>query len=102
MIGAYVIHYADGTSEQIPIVYGRNIVNWWNFPRKDDPTEAETPWTGSNDMADGNPRIKIRLFALTWTNPHPEKEINALDVLSAGKDCDPFLVAATLVRHQSD
>ena len=99
LIGAYVLRYTDGTSEQVPLVYGRNIANWWSFPRKDDPTEAETHWTGSNDMTDLNPRLKIRLFAVTWTNPHPEKEITAFDVLSSGNDCDPFLAAVTLSRR---
>ena len=81
LIGAYVLRYADGTSEHIPLVYGRNIANWWSFPRKDNPTEAEAAWTGST-MADYNPRLKeVRLFAITWTNPHPEREITALDVL---------------------
>lgn len=41
--------------------------------------------------------MMIRLFDLAWTNPHPEKEIATLDMLSAGKDCDPFLVAVTVV-----
>ena len=99
MIGAYVVRYADGTSEQVPLVYGRNIANWWSFPKKDDPTEAETPWTGSNDVADHNPRPKVRLFGITWTNPHPEKEIATFDVLSSGTDCNPFLVAVTLSRR---
>ena len=99
LIGAYVLRYTDGTSERVPLVYGRNIANWWGFAREDAPTEAETPWTGSNDVMDLNPRLKIRLFAITWTNPHPEKEIAALDVLSSGKDCDPFLAAVTLSRR---
>lgn len=99
LIGAYVLRYSDGTSEQVPIVYGRNIANWWSFPIKDDPTEAESPWTGSNDVTDHNPGIKVRLFAITWTNPHPEREIAALDVLSSGNDCDPFLAAVTLSRR---
>jgi hypothetical protein len=99
LIGAYVLRYTDGTSEQVPLVYGRNIANWWSFPRKDDPTEAETPWTGSNDVTDHNPRLKVRLFAITWTNPHPEKEITAFDVLSSGDDCDPFQAAVTLSRR---
>jgi hypothetical protein len=100
LIGAYLLRYADGTSEQVPLVYGRNIANWWSFPRKDDPTEDESPWTGSNDVTDHNPRLKIRLFAFTWTNPHPEKEITAFDVLSSGNDCDPFLAAVTLSRRR--
>jgi hypothetical protein len=99
LIGAYVFRYTDGTSEQVPLVYGRNIANWRSFPRTDDPTEAQAGWTGFNDVVDRHPRLKIRLFAITWTNPHPEKEITALDVLSSGKDCDPFLAAVTLSRQ---
>jgi RNA polymerase sigma factor (sigma-70 family) len=99
LIGAYVLRYTDGTSEQVPLVYGRNIVDWWSFRGKDDPTEAEAGWTGSNDVTHLNPGVKIRLFAITWTNPHPEKEITAFDVLSSGNDCDPFLAAVTLSRR---
>jgi RNA polymerase sigma factor (sigma-70 family) len=101
VIGAYLIHYADGSSERIPIVYGRNLVNWWIFPsRKDEPTGARVVWTGSSNSTDLNPGIKIRLFATTWTNPHPEKEVATLDMLSAGTECDPFLVAVTVERDK--
>ena len=99
LIGAYVIHYADGSHGRIPIVYGRNLVDWWDS-RKEEPTEAKAVWTGSNETTGMNPGPKIRLFAVTWTNPHPEKEISSLDVLSAGKECDPFLVALTLERDR--
>jgi hypothetical protein len=99
MIGAYLVHYTDGSNERIPIVYGRNIVNWWSFRAgTEEPTEARVAWTGSSDTTDLNPGIKIRLFYLTWTNPHPEKAVAALDILSAGTKCDPFLVAVTLER----
>ena len=101
MIGAYLVHYTDGSYERIPIVYGRNIVNWWSFRAgTEEPSDAQVAWTGSSDTTDLNPGIKIRLFDLTWTNPHPEKEVTALDVLSAGTDCDPFLVAVTLERDK--
>ena len=101
LIGAYIIHYADGSTERIPIVYGQNLVNWWEFPtRKEDLTRAKVVWKGSNDTIDLNPGLNIRLVATTWTNPHPEKEILTLDVLSAGKECDPFLVAVTLERDK--
>ena len=101
LLGAYVIHYADGSSERIPVVYGRSLVNWWKFSRgTEEPTEARVAWAGSNDSTDMNPGLKIRLFAITWTNPHPEKTITSLDVLSAGKECDPFLVALTLERDR--
>jgi hypothetical protein len=44
--------------------------------------------------------IRIRLFDQTWTNPHPEKEVAVLDILSGGTQCDPFLVAVTLERDR--
>ena len=53
-VGNYVIHYADGSKDQIPIIYGRNLVNWWNYPsQKNDPTDAEIAWTGQNEMVTG-------------------------------------------------
>ena len=58
------------------------------------------PGPDSTTATDLNPGLKIRLFAITWTNPHPEKAIATLDVLSASKECDPFLVALTLERDQ--
>jgi len=101
LIGAYIIHYADGSTERIPIIYGRTLVNWFDFPaRKEEPAEARVAWTGSNDSIDLNPGFKVRLLAKSWTNPHPEKEIATLDVLSAGTACDPFLVAVTLERDR--
>ena len=102
LIGIYVVHYADGSSESIPLIYGRNLANWWRFPRSnEEPTEAKVAWTGTNDATDLNPGLMVRLFDMAWTNPHPEKEIASLDVLSAGKECDPFLVAVTVERDGS-
>ena len=95
LIGAYVVHYADGSSERVPIAYGRSLVNWWKSSRtSEEPTEARVAWTGTNDATELNPGLKIRLFDMTWTNPHPDREIATLDVLSNGKDCDPFLVGS--------
>jgi RNA polymerase sigma factor (sigma-70 family) len=101
MIGAYLVHYTDGSTERIPIVYGRDLVNWWSFRAiKEEPTGGRLAWTGSSDSTDMNPGIKVRLFTTTWSNPHPEKEVATLDMLSAGTACDPFLVAITLERDK--
>ena len=100
LIGAYVVHYADGSTERIPIAYGRSLVNWWRFAREaEEPVEARVAWTGLNNACDLNPGLEVRLFAITWTNSHPEKAITSIDVLSAGKECDPFLLGLTLSRH---
>lgn len=103
-VGAYIIHYADGVTERIPIVYGRDVVNWWLWGRgfREVPSAGRVAWTGLNDSAELNQGLRIRLFATTWTNPHPEKELATLDMISAGTLCDPFLVAATLEKKEKD
>ncbi len=79
---------------------GRQLADWWGFddPSKRQASAAKVAWVGSNDTTDMNQGLEIRLFDLAWTNPHPEKAIATLDILSAGKQPDPFLVAVTLVR----
>ena len=102
-LGNYVIHYADGSQEKIPIVYGRNLVDWWHFPsQKNDPSDAQVAWTGGNEMVDGRKAedLKIRLFAFAWTNPHPDREIATIDVVSSNSACDPYLIAVTLEREK--
>jgi hypothetical protein len=99
-VGAYTVHYADGSSVRIPVVYGHDVVNWWAFSKASPelPTDARIVWSGSNDAIDLNPGLQIRLFAVTWINPHPDRIITAIDAMSTNTDCDPFLVAITLER----
>jgi hypothetical protein len=102
-LGDYVIRYADGSAERIPISYGRNLIDWWDTGlRKDDLPDARIAWTGSNEMLDKRPKpdIKIGLWALTWTNPHPEEEIVTIDVVTSGSPCDPYLIAVTVERER--
>jgi hypothetical protein len=72
----------------------------WGRGFQEVPTAARVAWTGPNDTTEMNKGLQVRLFALTWTNPHPEKEIAALDFISTGTLCDPFLVAATLEQDR--
>jgi tetratricopeptide (TPR) repeat protein len=39
---------------------------------------------------------EIRLFSEAWTNPHPDKMVTTIDVVSKKTACAPFLVALTL------
>ncbi len=101
-IGHYLVHYADGTREMIPIVYGKNVVDWWHFPtQKNDPSDAQIAWKGANPRVEQNKEnVELRLFAFDWTNPHPEKEIARMDAVSATAKSDPYLVAVTLERDK--
>jgi hypothetical protein len=99
-IGAYIVHYLDGTRAEIPIRYGEDVLDWWARPGTDmEPALSRVVWTGRNDAAssfgDG-----IRLFMKRWENPYPDRAIESLDMVtgdqSPGADAPaPFLVAVT-------
>jgi hypothetical protein len=94
-IGSYVVHYADKTEAKIPILYGEDLRDWWDWPDRPDVTRAKVAWTGSNDYSAQNGR-KIRLYSIAWKNPHPDKTVTSIDYTSANTHCDPFLIALSL------
>jgi RNA polymerase sigma factor (sigma-70 family) len=84
-IGKYVVHYEDKRAEEIAIVYGRDVVDWWVQPGVADPTGSKVAWEGQNQFS------AIKLFLTTWENPNPEKRIVTLDYVATGGN--PFCVA---------
>ncbi len=86
-VGVYAVRFADGTQEEIPIVYGRDVRDW--TPNASDPADlqgAKLAWTGQ----DGH-----RVYMTTWQNPRPDVEIASLDFISKLTKCGPFLIAIT-------
>jgi len=89
-IGSYVIHYEDGVAVEIPLKYGVHLRDWWvQSDQSQEVPEGKVAWTGRNNLA------AIRLYSLTWENPHPDKLVTAIDCCSAGTACAPFVVAMT-------
>jgi len=89
-IGAYVLHFADGKRQEVPILYGEELRDFnFNGDAKD-VRSAKVAWMGQHSTRD-----HARLFIRTWENPHPEIEIEALDFASKMTKCAPFLVAIT-------
>jgi hypothetical protein len=86
-IGKYVVRYADKTTADIEVVYGKDVVDWWVQPGVADPTRGKVAWEGQNKLS------PVKLFLTTWTNPHPDKRIVSLDYV-ATKNA-PFCVAIT-------
>jgi len=83
--GTYTIRYADGAEESIPVEYAGNLRCYkerWGAPLPEqyyrhqgyiatwavDPVLQEKAENGSD----------VTVLALTWTNPHPEKEIREI------------------------
>jgi hypothetical protein len=99
-IGAYVVHYRDGTTAEIPIRYGDDVLDWWANPGAGSgPAQSQIVWTGHNEAASRS-GVDIRLFMKTWINPHPERVIETLDMVTGDQPPgpnapSPFLVGVT-------
>lgn len=90
-IGSYIVHYADGKEQTIPIVYGEDVRDW--SAGSDSSTELKRGtivWSATNKAP-----LPVRLFETTWLNPNPETEITAIDYLSTLSESAPFLIAIT-------
>jgi hypothetical protein len=97
-VGRYVLHYADGERRELPLVYGRDLANWWFYgvPRgSSDATGAVAAWVGHNPSAakDG---AGICLYKSTRENPRPDVELVSIDFVSSMSFAAPFLVALTV------
>ena len=94
-VGQYVVRFADGSLEAIPLVFGRNIEDWWFSPEDPAPVpEAEVVWTSANRASLSLDR-GTRLYKCSWTNPRPAMPIQSIDFLSGMSDTAPFLIAIT-------
>jgi hypothetical protein len=99
-VGWLVWHYADGASEQVPIIYGRDTARFWAEPRH---MEGEKDFAGpvwrqhETKEAVGQERW-LRIYRQEWANPRPEVVVASLDFVS-NQDCSaaPFLIAVNVV-----
>lgn len=95
-IGEYVVKYDDGTTASIPIVYGQDVRDWWNWDKPAEVTRGKIAWSGRNEMSRGQGQ-QIHIYLTTWTNPHPTKKVTGLDYISNGKTAaSPYCIAITL------
>jgi hypothetical protein len=93
--GKYVVHYDDGTTVDVPIVYGQNIGPWLlekqystfdfygAFYNHGYLSESRLAYTGATR---GGDRVALQLYE--WVNPHPDKTIATIDLMvdaDAGK-----------------
>jgi RNA polymerase sigma factor (sigma-70 family) len=95
-IGVYLLRYADGSEERIPIVYGADVRDWWRSADPALPSRARLAWSNPNEAT--GPDNEVRLFSSRWANPHPEKKVLTIDFETRNAACAPFLVALTLER----
>jgi len=94
-VGHYVVHYADGSTGEIPIVYGEDVRDWWNWDKSKGVTRGKVAWTGKSENADEY-NVTTRLYVTTWVNPKPDVKLDRIDFASAFETAaSPFCIAIT-------
>src|SRR5439155_18309244 len=106
--GWLVWHYADGSTERVPIIYGRNTARFWGEPPQIEGEKdfiepvwryhegKETRYRESKEAV-GRDRW-LRIYRQEWLNPRPQDVVASLDFVS-NPECRaaPFLVAVNVV-----
>jgi len=96
IIGEYTVNWEDGTSVTIPIVFGKDVRDWWYYEDTPDPTRGKVAWKGSNEYAKSL-NAKIRLYLTTWENTKPDKKVTSIDYSTTKETpCAPFCVAMSM------
>ena len=92
----YIIHYADGTKVDIPVIGGKNIIDWAQPPsRADDVTYDPTLGLLLPATTVASPQfVHVTVWMLLWKNPHPDKEIASLEVKGENQGI-PGLIAVS-------
>ena len=93
-IGAFVIHYRNGETRSVPIIYGVDVQDWWMSEDFTSGSKPNVVWTGKNHSAPDGPPIGV--CKKTWVNPLPSTEIDHIDYQSAMMNSAPFLIAITV------
>jgi hypothetical protein len=95
-IGTYTVHFEDKTKAEIPIVYGEHTRDWFFLEDEKEPSKAKVVWKSENAYSVAR-RSKLRVYLMTWENPHPDKKIVAIDFSSKKEECvaAPFCIAIT-------
>jgi hypothetical protein len=97
-VARWVIHYADGSVREWPIVYGEHLRHLYQEEMLQEPKEAGQAviaWDGHPPRPTKAGVVSVRLFKATWTNPLPDVEVTGLDFVLGKKDVSPLVVAIT-------
>jgi serine/threonine protein kinase len=93
-IARIIVHYSQGDPEAISIQSHINIADdWMGLPLV--PKQAKLVWMGTSPFADAHSTAQ-GLYSYSWQNPHPDREILRLDLVSAKSRAGYNVFAITL------
>lgn len=93
----WLVHYANGSAREWPVVYGRHVRDLWWRPGREplDASEALLAWRGRAAIGDLSGTDGVRLFKATWTNPQPDLEVARIEFRVGETSMKPLVVGAT-------
>ncbi len=96
-IGEYRIRFEDRSVVKTPIIYGKDVRDWWFRPDEKGTSRGKVVWKGDNELATRY-NCRLRLYLHTWKNPRPDKKIVAIDFVGRKEKTTaaPFCIAMTL------
>lgn len=100
-VAKLVLHYADGTQSELPIVDGKDVMPILAayVPRTLSFLEnsAELAWVGTNPhLKDYEPATFLHLYRTTWQNPKPDVQVTAVDYVSTMTKAAPLMAGLTV------
>lgn len=90
LVATYAVAYADGTTVEVPLHSGREILDWWGMR---DTKQCAAGWRGRNAE-----HHDIGLGIYPWSNPRPQVPVREVRFESRSGDALPLLVAVTTGR----
>ena len=96
------LNYADGTKHELPICFGAHARDWQRLPAEEqelltDPN-SKIIWRAPGDESF---EATMRLFKSMLTNPHPERVVTTMDVVSTKHLAAYDLFAVTVADRDS-
>ncbi len=88
----YLIDYADGSRETVPLKTCENVADWWAIADKDLPTARFVL------AAKGGMGGVAGAFLFFWQNPHPEKIVKSITFKTTNDEAMPILIAVTGIQ----
>ncbi|MEX0654850.1 MAG: glycoside hydrolase family 9 protein [Phycisphaeraceae bacterium] len=94
-VAEYTVHYADGSEEAIPLHAGQHLRHWWTGNWWDNGGADSWPIFMGRNAYSGRWKHYIGVWAMQWTNPHPDKVMTGITLASMGTAA-PAIFAITI------
>ncbi len=105
LVGTVRVWYADRTMASIELRYGLNVLEW-----KLSDKLLPHCYGAAGSLAASTAGLQARdprgrdafFFACDWGNPYPDKQIVRIELVSAGTEATPFLLALTAWQTEEE